>query len=698
MLKKLLFLLITSLLALPIAKAAKENSIVIDASQELGLINKKIFGSNLIAYDPSTYENRAKEYYGYSDYGAGFWDSKWKESVKEVVDLAKSSGMAVLRFPGGCGTHHYVWQNAIGKDRKQFLFGIDEFLKICEEVGAEPVITLSYFEGDEADKANLVEYLNLLDDGNHEWAVKRSQDGHKEPYGVKYFEVGNEDWHGDHRSIKKVLPEDYAKRYLKYYHSMKAVDPSIKIGAILYTEEWNKRMLGLIKDKIDFAIIHTYPSPEASREKIEQMKSGDIYNISLAAPIVNDDNIFKQALQLLNKESGKSVPLAITEFNGGFAQEKPVPYRHCLGTALINAELLRIFSKPENNILLANYWQFNNSYWGMISNGFDDNPKDLSNPYFKRPNYYVFEMYHEHFGDVLIDANVKCETYDASVYQPIKSLVKRLKTGTLVKNNLLSAKWEITPAQGVNAVEKSGVLEVEFSDCFVVRRLALQSGETLRNDTCTYTYNYYHSVKKADVEPNSYYKLSGYIKTEELVDENGVCLEIQDARGWTQTKSAASAEKVKGTTDWQYVEVIYETLPDAKAVNVLARRVGETGPLKGQAYFKDVKLEKFISSLDTKIPYLSVNASKSVDGKKVYLVVINKNMDAPMIATIDLKDFVPVTKGSAWVLNGPSVDATNEKKHDNVKVTQHEFEIKGNLFEFTFESHSLTAIEIQREN
>jgi hypothetical protein len=219
----------------------------------------------------------------------------------------------------------------------------------------------------------------------------------------------------------------------------------------------------------------------------------------------------------------------------------------------------------------------------------------------------------------------------------------------------------------------------------------------------------------ANIESNSYYKLSGYIKTEGLIDENGVCLEVQDGRGWNQTKSAASTDKIKGTNDWQYVEVIYETLPDAKAVTVFARRVGETGPLKGKAYFKDIKLEKFIPSIDTKIPYLSVNASKSKDGSKIYLMVINKNMDASMTATIDLKDFVPAAKGNAWVLNGPSVDATNEKKHDNVTVTHREFEIASAAaqprndtvelalrsdesikFEFTFEPHSLTAIEIGR--
>ena len=66
------------------------------------------------------------------------------------------------------------------QEEKAFLYGIDEFLKTCEEVGAEPVITVSYFTGDEQDAADLVEYLKGR---------------------VKYLEIGNEVWHGDHRNM-----------------------------------------------------------------------------------------------------------------------------------------------------------------------------------------------------------------------------------------------------------------------------------------------------------------------------------------------------------------------------------------------------------------------------------------------------------------------------------------------------------------
>lgn len=477
---------------------------------------KNIFGNNLIGYDPVTWESWTKEYYGYSDFGAGIWDPEIRLPIKKVVDFAKEAGISVLRFPGGCGVHHYNWKNSIGANRENFLFGLDEFLKVCQQVDAEPVITVSYFTGNEKDCADLVEYLNSPADNNHPWALKRAQNGHENPYHVKYFEIGNEVFHGNHRDIKYIVAEDYAKKYLKYYSAMKAVDPAIQIGVVLFNAEWDKIVAEIIKDRVDFGIYHLYPTPVWG-EGLEKVPPKKIFEISLAMPALKYEPIFKNTLELFQKKSGKKLSLAITEYNGGFVQEKPVPYRHTLGCALVNAELIRIFMKPENNIIIANYWQFCNSYWGMITNDFSDDLKDLYNPYYKRPNYYVYEMYNKHFGEILLHADVNCDGYEMS-------------------------------------------------------------------------------------------------------------------------------------TDYKEV----------------------------------------------KIPFLSVNCSKSKDGEKLYLMVINKNLNNPVTATINLKDFIPKKNANIWILNGPDIDSTNESGHETIKIFYKTINISSECFDYTFEAHSLTAIEINK--
>ena len=215
-----------------------ENAVIeIKTDGEIGNVNKKILGSNFLGYDPVPCKFMSGEFYGYSDYGAGIWDPQKREPVKEAIGLAISSGMTVARFPGGCGSHHYDWKKTIGANRTHFLYGMDEFLKTCKAIEAEPVITVSYFTGDERDAADLVEYLNSPSDGSNlnggiDWASERAKNGRIVPYSVKYFEIGNEVDHGDHGNIKRVLPREYASRYLEYYKAMKTVDSSIKIGFV----------------------------------------------------------------------------------------------------------------------------------------------------------------------------------------------------------------------------------------------------------------------------------------------------------------------------------------------------------------------------------------------------------------------------------------------------------------------------------
>jgi len=450
-----------------IEKVKKDNMILVSFDQENGPINTRIFGNNLLGHDPSLYREGMQPSYANIDYGAGIWDGKWDRFVKDVFDLAKGIGVPIVRFPGGCGTHQYNWKETIKKKREHYWFGLDEFLRTAEELGAEAVLTVSYFTGDETDAADFVEYLNSPNDGSNpnngiDWAAERAKVGHEEPYGIKYFEIGNEVWHGNHQDIKEVTSQEYTKRYLKYYAAMKMVDPSIQIGAVLKDQRWNEAVVGIVQNKIDFGIVHLYPAP-AWGKSLERMDPEYIFETSLAIPVVKYGHDIEATLQLLREKAGRDIPLAITEYNGGFVQEKPVPYRHSLGNALVNAELLRTFMRPENNILMANHWNFVNEYWGMISNGFNGKYETLNNPYYKRPNYYVFEMYHEHFGDVLIDTQADGQAYDGGQY--FQGFIKQAG-GKVIDENLAGSDWVITEFPG-NFIQHSVADMYYFQAIFI---------------------------------------------------------------------------------------------------------------------------------------------------------------------------------------------------------------------------------------
>jgi alpha-N-arabinofuranosidase len=663
---------------------ADDYSITVSCDKEAGQVNKKVFGNNFIGYDEAPLHEKWPwpPAYEIMDYGAGVWDPYHKESVKEVIDLAKEAGLSIIRFPGGCGVHFYDWKKTIVKNREHYLYGLDEFMKTVKEIGAEAVITVSDFIGNEKDAADLVEYLNAPCDTKYPWAEKRAENGHPEPYGVKYFEIGNEVSHGNHRDIKRVTPEEYSKKYIVYWEAMKKIDSSIKIGAVVENDWWwNRSVIEHVKDNVDFVIQHT--SPPLDGDLYKNMNDKKLFKIVLGHPVLYDERYFQYMQKLIYEKTGRTdIFVAITEYNIGFTQDEPVPYRHSLGGALMNAELLRIFMNPEHKIIMANYWHFSNSYWGMVKSKKDSDKDymkhDYSKPigYIKRPNYYIYELYNKHFGDILINADTQVASYDLNEF---KSYVNRVVTsiidGSVVDKNLLDMKWTINPLIGVNVEEKDNILGIDFIN--------------------PREFNYGHSLKHAYVQPDTYYKLSGYIKTESLDDWQGVCLEIGDGRGWDKTHSAMATNKFKGTNDWQYVEVLYRTLSDAESVDIMARRAGGEGTVSGKAFFRDVKLEKYVPAADTRIPYLSVNASKNKDNTKIYLAVINKNMEKAISTHVETKNCLAYENGEAYILNGPSVSATNEINNSNVRINNKEFKVNNNNFNFTFEPHSFTVIEIK---
>lgn len=69
-------------------------------------------------------------------------------------------------------------------------FGIEEFLKFCEAAKLEAAFAVNVEETPE-DVADMTEYLN--GPATSTWGKKRAENGHPEPYGVKFIEIGNEE-------------------------------------------------------------------------------------------------------------------------------------------------------------------------------------------------------------------------------------------------------------------------------------------------------------------------------------------------------------------------------------------------------------------------------------------------------------------------------------------------------------------------
>ena len=125
-------------------------------------------------------------------------------------------------------------------------------MELCRKMNWEPLFTLTDYAlpAEELPQhlANLVEYLNAPATPEHPWAMKRAEWGHKEPYGVKYFELGNESNHGSHNLVPRrhYTPEEYAAYFRSCAAAMRKIDPAVQLGIVmepgtgeLHDSPWN---------------------------------------------------------------------------------------------------------------------------------------------------------------------------------------------------------------------------------------------------------------------------------------------------------------------------------------------------------------------------------------------------------------------------------------------------------------------------
>ena len=88
-----------------------------------------------------------------------------------------------------------------------------------------------------------------------------------------------------------------------------------------------------------------------------------------------------------------------------------------------------------------------------------------------------------------------------------------------------------------------------------------------------------------EVEPESLYCFSGYIRTEEVEGGRGANLSIEGLY--------AFSESVYDTSDgWEYIEWYGETGEEQEYVTLFARLGGYSGESRGRAWFDDLRLEK----------------------------------------------------------------------------------------------------------
>jgi alpha-L-arabinofuranosidase len=286
------------------------------------------------------------------------WDSLLDTSI--TTNLLTEMGSGSLRFPGGSLSDDYHWAtNTTDSNTWTWSTSFDQFAQVATAIGAEVFVTADYGSGTPAEAAAWVNESNLT---NH--------------YGFKYWEIGNEEY-GSWETDTNTVPHDpytYAQRFQQYYTQMKAVDPTIKIGAVAVPGEdsyvnntnhpvvnpvtgvthngWTPVMLATLNSLgviPDFLIYHRYPESPGSESDQGLLLSNGTWSTD-AADLRNQLNDYLGA-------AGAGVELDNTENNSVSSG----PGKQT--TSLVNGLFLA------DSICAAMNTEFNSVTWWDLRNG-----------------------------------------------------------------------------------------------------------------------------------------------------------------------------------------------------------------------------------------------------------------------------------------------------------------------------------------
>ncbi|MBO4870280.1 MAG: hypothetical protein J5585_11275, partial [Clostridia bacterium] len=219
----------------------------------------------------------------------------------DVIEALKRIAPTSIRFPGGCCADHFDWKQCLKPadlrtpfdgSIKDFMLrdtyhqdcadiSLNEFIMLCQKVGAEPEFTVSIVLSDGEDARRLVEYCNGGTDT--EYGAKRAAMGFKEPFGVKYFYVGNEVYYFGYEYQNDGVKA--AKRTNEIVNAMRTADDGITVclGVVADTglRGWSRDFVNTLECRYDCVSYHRYcgskPGSEAERKAAEDGIPGSFY-------------------------------------------------------------------------------------------------------------------------------------------------------------------------------------------------------------------------------------------------------------------------------------------------------------------------------------------------------------------------------------------------------------------------------------
>lgn len=386
----------------------------------------------------------------------GYGDKNYAYGVgirQDLLDLMMDLNPKFMRFPGGCIVEGfnwegiYDWRDTVGplEERKantnrwenwgnsdhswgymqSFGFGYHEILSLCEAYGMEPfpIISAGVLCQYETSGVNaktdedLQFFIDMATDlldycwgdpATNAWAAKRAENGHKEPFDLKYLGIGNENLQDKYFANLEVMKE--------------AVEEYVK-------ENYPNRKLNIISSAGPTATGNDY---EYAYDRLAQTMPGET---------LVDEHYYVDESFMYNQSDRYDYYQRVSQggsdvFVGEYAVKNDNKYNTALAEAAYITGLERNADVVKNISYAPLLYKVGNLNWSHDLIYFDE--FDTA----KSTNYYVQQMFAKNYGTQLIDTKLESADKDFSNYgSPI--IGTSSATGTIDKVTVYDAAGKI---------------------------------------------------------------------------------------------------------------------------------------------------------------------------------------------------------------------------------------------------------------
>ncbi|HSC25830.1 MAG TPA: alpha-L-arabinofuranosidase C-terminal domain-containing protein [Vicinamibacterales bacterium] len=349
-----------------------------------------------------------------------------------LIDHLRRLPPGVIRWPGGCFADSYDWRDGVGpaaqrprranfwiNDMQKLpdgpgkydpnTFGTNEFMRLCRLVGAPPYLAVNLRSLPARDFYQWMEYCNAPA-GSTTLAELRAGGGSPEPFGVRFWGIGNESW----GCGGNFTPEEYATEFRRFtaWKPRYGVDAAfIAAGPNSGDLGWSRRFFARLVEKGEGQLngvwgwaLHHY-SWNTSRGATTDWFAGK----GDALTFTNDEwyELLNEADRMEGLISGHwavmgeidrrhRVKLVVDEWGSWYRSGTEVHPTHLFGQqstmrdALVAALTLDTFHRHADKVAMANIAQLVNCLQSLFLAHEDR--------FVATPTFHVFELHGAHVG------------------------------------------------------------------------------------------------------------------------------------------------------------------------------------------------------------------------------------------------------------------------------------------------------------